>query len=192
MQWRRQFGSAPPDDLPPFGGVGALLNGDFAQLPPALATGPLPGMPLVEAGGPVARAAALSGRQTFATFEDVVRLRRIHRQKGVDALKESTMRLRDAAITKEDHELWNTHEISAVQESGPGSTSSRPWPGGESLVREAAVLVPENAAAGKINGKQLAARAPLHGAPGSASAAGVVARIEARHSDPRGSHKGAD
>ena len=60
------------------------------------------------------------------------------------------------------------------------------------MVREAVVLVPENAAAGKINGKQLAARAPLHGAPGSASAAGVVARIEARHSDPRSARKGAD
>ena len=60
------------------------------------------------------------------------------------------------------------------------------------MAREALVLVPENAAAGKINGKEVAARAPFHGAPGSASASGVVVRIEAGRSDPRGLHKGAD
>ena len=103
--WRKQFGIAPPGELAPFGGVGVLLMVDFAQLPPVLATSLLPGMPLVEPGGPVARATALAGRQTFAMFEDVIRLRRIRRQKGVDTFKESTMRLRDAAITKEDYEL---------------------------------------------------------------------------------------
>ena len=60
------------------------------------------------------------------------------------------------------------------------------------MAREAIVLVPENAAAGKINGKQLASRAPLHGEPGSASAARVVVRCEARHDDARGDRKGAD
>ena len=177
--WRRQFGTAPPDDMPPFGGVGVVLMGDFAQLPPVLATSLLPGMPLIERSGPVARATALAGRQTFGLFEDVIRLRRIHRQKGVDAFKESTMRLRDAAIIREDYELWKTHELDALLGAGPGSASPCPWEGGDSLASEAVVLVPENAAAGKINGKQLAGRAPLYGAPGSASAAGVVARIEA-------------
>ena len=103
--WRRQFGTAPPDDMAPFGGVGVVLMGDFAQLPPVLASSVLPGMPLIERSGPVARATALAGRQTCAQFEDVIRLRRIHRQKGVDAFKESTMRLRDAAFTKGDYEL---------------------------------------------------------------------------------------
>ena len=60
------------------------------------------------------------------------------------------------------------------------------------MISEAVILVPENAAAGKINGKQLAGRAPLHGAPGPASAAGVVVRIEAGHNDPRGLRKAAD
>ena len=107
--------------------------GDFAQLPPVLATSVLPGMPLVESGGPVARATALAGRQTFAMFEDVIRLRRIHRQKGVDAFKESTMRLRDAAITKEDYDLWKTHELGTLHGSGPGSASLCPWEGGRDL-----------------------------------------------------------
>ena len=49
---------------------------------------------------------ALAGRQTFNSFEDVIRLRRIHRQKGVDEFKDSTMRLRDVANTMEDYELW--------------------------------------------------------------------------------------
>ena len=190
--WRRRFRSEPPEDMVPFGGVGVLLMGDFAQLPPVLATSLLAGMPLVEGGGAAARAVALAGRQTFAKFDDVVRLRRIHRQKGVDAFKESTMRLRDAAITREDYELWKTHELDVLQESGPGSASHCSWEGSENLLREAVVLVPENAAAGKVNGKQLAARAPLHGTAGSSSAAGVVVRIEARHNNPRGKHKPAD
>ena len=166
--------------------------GDFAQLPPVLATSLLPGMPLIERSGPVARVMALAGRQTFAQFEDVIRLRRIRRQTGVDAFKESTMRLRDVAITKEDHELWKTHELDTLLGSGPGSASPCPWQGGETLISEAVILVPENAAAGKINGEQLAGRALVHGSPGSASATGVVVRVEAGHNDARGLHKAAD
>ena len=60
------------------------------------------------------------------------------------------------------------------------------------MISEAVILVPENAAAGKTNGKQLAGRAPLHGAPGPASATGVVVRVEAGHNDARGLHKAAD
>ena len=190
--WRRQFATSPPEEMAPFGGIGVVLMGDFAQLPPVLATSLLPNMPMSEAGGAVARAVALAGRQTFAGFQDIIRLRRIHRQKGVDMFKESTMRLRDAAITKEDYDLWKTHEVDVLDESGPDSSSPCAWEGGESLLRDALVLVPENAASGKVNGKQLAARAPLHGEARPASAAGVVVRIEARHSDPRGMSKTAD
>ncbi len=60
-----------------------------------------------------------------------------------------------------------------------------PWPGGENLLREAVLLVPD-APAGKINRNQLAARAPLHGEPGSPSSGHVVVRCEARHSHGRG------
>ena len=190
--WRRQFGTSPPEDMAPFGGIGMVLMGDFAQLPPVLATSVLPGMSITESRGAGVRAMALAGRQTFAGFEDVIRLRRIHRQQGGDAFKDSTMRLRDAAITYEDYELWKTHEVDVLHESVPGSASPCSWKGGEALHREALVLVPENAAAGKVNGKQLAARAPLHGAARPASAEGIVVRIEARHNDPRGVHKTAD
>ena len=109
--------------MAPFGGICVFLMGDFAQLPPVLATSVLPGMSMTESRGAVGRAMALAGRQTFAGFEDVIRLRRIHRQQGVDAFKESTMRLRDAAITYEDYKLWKTHEVDALHESVPGSAS---------------------------------------------------------------------
>ena len=185
--WRNRFRSPPPDDMGPFGGIGVLLMGDFAQLPPVLATSVLPGMPLTESGGATSRAMALAGRQTFTTFEDVLRLRRIHRQKGVDAFKDSTMRLRDAANTLEDYELWKTHELDSLDPE-----VDCPWEGGENLRREALVMVPENAPAGKINGMQLAARAPMHGAPGPASAANVVVRCESRHNHERGERRKAD
>ena len=53
--WRRRFRCPPPDDTGPFGGVGVLLMGDFAQLPPALSTSLMAGMALIESGGAAAR-----------------------------------------------------------------------------------------------------------------------------------------
>ena len=109
---------------------------------------------------------ALAGRQTFNQFEDVIRLRRIHRQKGVGEFKDSTMRLRDVANRVEDYDLWKTHELDDLD---PNSQCS--WPEGESLLDEGLVLVPENGPAGKINGARLARRARLGqiGEPASGS-----------------------
>ena len=146
--WRRKFRCEPPDDLSPFGGIGVLLMGDFAQLPPVMSTSLMTGMPVIESGGAAARSMALAGRLVLNTFEDVIRLRRIYRQTGVDAFKDSTMRLRDSAITIEDYDLWTTHEIDDVS-----LDAACPWPGGEQLLSEAVVLAPGNALAGNINGK---------------------------------------
>jgi len=152
-----------------------------------LSTSLMAGMPLSESGGAAARSMALAGRQVFNTFEDVIRLRRMHRQRGVDAFKDSTMRLRDSVITIEDYALWKTHEVDDVSPE-----AACPWPGGEHLLREAVLLVPKNAPAGKINGNQLAARAPLHGEPGPASSGHVAVRCEARHSHGRGETRKAE
>ena len=109
-----------------FCGVGVLLMGDLAQLPPVLSTSLMAGMPLVGAARSATNALALAGRQTFNTFEDVIRLRRIHRQKGVDRFKDSTMRLRDVANNVEDYDLWKTHEVDSL-----GPDGECPWLGGE-------------------------------------------------------------
>jgi hypothetical protein len=66
----------------------------------------------------------------------MIRLRCIHRIRGADPFKESIMRLRDAAITVEDHQLWKTHEIDAQELS-----STELWPEAGNLLEEALVLV---------------------------------------------------
>ena len=116
-----------------------LLMGDFAQIPPALSTSLMAGMPIVESSGDRARCLALAGRQTFNEFLDVIRLRRIHRQQGVCLFKETTMRLRDAALSVEDYNLWKSHELENVD---PTSVCS--WDDSNQLLEDALFLAPEN------------------------------------------------
>ena len=130
---------------------------------------------------------ALAGRQTFNTFNGVVRLRRIRRQEGAGGFKDPTRRLRDADNTVDDYELWKTRELDSVY-----TDAACPRLVNDGFLGEDLVLVPEYAVAGKVNGKQLAARAPLHAEPGPASSAGVVVRCEARHSQGRGEYRKAD
>jgi hypothetical protein len=179
--WRERFCREPPEDLGAFGGVGVVLMGDFAQLPPVLSSSLLEGTPLQENLKSNRRFLALAGRRVFGQFEQVLRLRRIHRQKGADPYKESTMRLRDAAQTKEDHDLWHTHSVDDCD-----SPNDAPWPGGEGLFKDALYLVADNTQAGRINGNRLASVAPSPQEPSSASHMSVVVRCEARHSNERG------
>ena len=172
--WRHKFKCEPPADMGSFGGIGVLLMGDFAQIPPVLSTSLMAHMPNV--GNSANRLLALAGRLTFNEFQDVIRLKRIHRQKGVCPFKESTMRLRDSALSLDDYNLWKTHEIDDMN-----PVAACPWPGSDQLLEEALFLVPENGPAGKVNGKRLAARSPLHSEPGSASSTGIAVRCEAKH-----------
>ena len=185
--WRERFCREPPTDLGTFGGVGVVLMGDFAQLPPVLSSTLLDGVPLQEGMKSNKRFLALTGRRLFGQFETVLRLRRIHRQKGADPYKESTMRLRDAAQTKEDHDLWHTHSVDVCE-----SPNDAPWPGGEGLLKDALYLVADNTQAGRINGNRLASVAPSLQEPSSASSLSVVVRCEARHNNERGATRKAD
>ena len=54
------------------------------------------------------------GLRLFQAIRVVFRLRRIHRQVGQSVYKESLLRLRDAAHTKEDVALWKTHDLTDV------------------------------------------------------------------------------
>ena len=130
--WRRNFNRKPPRDMGSFGGFGVVLMGDFAQIPPVLSTSLMAGMPIAERAGDSTRCLALAGRQTFNEFEDVIRFKRIHRQKGVCPFKESTMRLRDSAPSVDDYTLWKTHEVDDVRPN-----AACPWPGSNHLLEEA-------------------------------------------------------
>ena len=123
--WRERFKSEPPVELDMFGDVGVLIMGDFAQLPPVVSSSLLEGMPVQEGVNSNLRFLALKGRRYLSEFKDVLRLRRIHRQEGADPYKESTMRLRDAAQTQEDYDLWHEHSLDECD-----SPDDAPWPGG--------------------------------------------------------------
>jgi len=187
--WRERCGAsgfarAQAEDLGGFGGVGVLIIGDFAQLPPVLSSSLLSEAPVLEGRSAGMRSLALAGRQTFQSFSTVVRLRRVHRLLGVDHYKESTLRLRDGAITLADYELWKTHQLETLEpQSNPAL-----WPGAEGLLDNALVLVTDNAQAGRLNGKRLSTGVPLLSAPSIARAEQIVVRCCSRHNQDRARH----
>ena len=127
-----------------------MLIGDFAQLPPVKASSLLPEVGVQEGKSSGLRSMALAGRQTFQLFRNIVRLRRVHRLPGADQYKESTLRLRDGAITVEDYDLWKTHEVDNLDPQ----TNPSLWPGADGLLSAALVLVTDNAQAGRLNGNR--------------------------------------
>ena len=46
----------------------------------------------------------------------MIRFRVIYRQQEADPYKDSTMRLRDATITREDYELWKSHGAESLDD----------------------------------------------------------------------------
>ena len=111
--WRKRFRSPPPDDMGPFGGIGVLLMGDFAQLPPVLSSSLLAEAPLHDGKSAGLRSLALAGLRTSHTFQQIVRLRRVHRLPGADRYNEPAFGLRDVAIAAEDLQLWKRMSYTA-------------------------------------------------------------------------------
>ena len=97
----------------PFGGVKLVLAGDFGQLPPVAVAAEktlLHARPL-QAGQ--SREEVNLGLRLFLGIKNVFRLRRIHRQVGQSAYKDLLLRVRDAAHTKEDVQLWQSHDLTS-------------------------------------------------------------------------------
>ena len=133
----------------PFGGVKVVLAGDFGQLPPVAVT---PERTLLNSKPKTAgqdRRDVNLGLRLFQAIRVVFRLQRIHRQVGASAYKESLLRLRDAAHTKEDVALWKSHDLTDVA-ACTLSVEER-----KLFEQKAVHLFCENRRAGQFNGRRL-------------------------------------
>ena len=157
-----------PEDFGGFGGLGVLLVGDFGQIPP------IGDSSLIAPGRGQSQTAA-AGQRLFAEFREVVRLRRVYRQKGASEFKDSTLRLRDAAMTVEDHALWASHDLSNLN-MDPTLRNI--------LEDEALWLLAENRRTGEHNGGKLVHLVTASGVPALAFAA--------EHSDEAAARRPSD
>ena len=140
----------------PFGGVKVVLAGDFGQLPPVAVAAEktlLHARPL-QAGQ--SREEVNLGLRLFLGIKNVFRLRRIHRQVGQSAYKDSLLRVRDAAHTKEDVQLWQSHDLTSP--SCALTPSER-----VAFEKERVHMFCENRKAGLFNGQRLGEHAAEQG-----------------------------
>ena len=152
----------------PFGGIAVILAGDMGQLPPIAVS---PSFSLLNTSNVHdAREQKLlnHGKRLLQKFTTVVRLRRIHRQPGVSPYKESLIRLRDAAMTKEDHELWRQHNLNDLDACTLTPEEK------QAFEEDAVHLFAENAVAGERNGFKVGRQA--------VTVSGTVLRVASRDS----------
>ena len=144
-EWRVHQGDTARADLP-FGGVAVILAGDFGQLPPTKEVKELSLLCTATLREDTYRARMANlGARLFRGFTKVVRLRRVHRQPGASVYKESLLRLRDAAHTKEDHARWQEHDLGSSACTLDAAQRKR-------FEGEVIHLFAENAGAGARNG----------------------------------------
>ena len=133
----------------PFGGVKLVLAGDFGQIPPVAVP---PERTLLNPHPKTAgqdRQEVNLGLRLFQQIRIVFRLRRIHLQVGQSVYKESLLRLRDAAHTKDDVDLWKTHDLTNL------TTCTFTVEERKLFESQGVHLVCENRKAGQFNGRRL-------------------------------------
>jgi hypothetical protein len=90
-----------------------ILAGDFGQLPPVnvAASHTLLNQNVIHN----AREARMTnlGLRLFNGATDVIRFRRVHRQPGASVFKESLIRTRDGAATKQDWAVWEERDLTS-------------------------------------------------------------------------------